>query len=166
MCSATDENERGRRTASAQRLPLRLTKGHPIIEKGVAQRILSITLDRAHNSRGVPSNYINPHHHRNLARCTHPQLRHRDEGHCSTFRSHDLKASAVGYLRSNHAARSRVHEFRGCQLTLMREKAVTQAAYLASDSTVHLPAPIMIVAVPSFMLVPANDKLLLSRSNS
>jgi hypothetical protein len=39
-------------------------------------------------------------------------------------------------------------------------------AYLASDSTVHLPAPIMIVAVPSFMIVPANVKFLLSRSNS
>jgi hypothetical protein len=38
--------------------------------------------------------------------------------------------------------------------------------YLASDSRVHLPAPMMIVAVPSFMIVPANDKLLLSRSNS
>jgi hypothetical protein len=38
--------------------------------------------------------------------------------------------------------------------------------YLASDPTEHLPAPIMIVAVPSFMIVPANDKLLLSRSSS
>src|SRR5580704_3956652 len=34
MCSATDENDCGRRTASAQRLPMRHTKGHPISERG------------------------------------------------------------------------------------------------------------------------------------
>ena len=36
-----------------------------------------------------------------------------------------------------------------------RHRLDNQAScYLASDSAVHLPAPIMIVAVPSFMLVP------------
>jgi hypothetical protein len=35
-----------------------------------------------------------------------------------------------------------------------------------SDSTVHRPAPIMIVAIPSFIAVPAYVTLLLCRSNS
>src|SRR6516165_608439 len=39
-------------------------------------------------------------------------------------------------------------------------------AYLASDPTVHLPAPIMMVAMPAFMTVPANVKFPLPRSTS
>ena len=51
------------------------------------------------------------------------------------------------------------------QLTASRSHS-QQAAYLGFGSTVHVPDPIMTVAVPSFMLVPAYVTFLLSRSIS
>jgi hypothetical protein len=46
------------------------------------------------------------------------------------------------------------------------QEAIERAAYLESVARVHRPDPIMIVAIPPFMIVPAYVKSLLCRSNS